>query len=115
MTTGHYLRSMRQLTNQWTPNTFRDERRQRLYLKDIDCPREWRDALQKTIHPSLFYLNENVNETGGGGRQDDEFFRSEATAASAGDLMSSLPEEMRAENLMCYIGHEGTYTPAHRE
>ena len=29
--------------------------------------------------------------------------------------MSSLPPEMRAENLMCYIGHEGTYTPAHRE
>ncbi len=29
--------------------------------------------------------------------------------------MSSLPEEMRAQNLMCYIGHEGTYTPAHRE
>lgn len=22
---------------------------------------------------------------------------------------------MRAENLMCYIGHEGTYTPSHRE
>ncbi|OQV01378.1 Zinc-finger domain-containing protein isoform 1 [Cladophialophora immunda] len=35
--------------------------------------------------------------------------------ARAGDLMSSLPKEMRAENLMCYIGHEGTYTPAHRE
>ena len=29
--------------------------------------------------------------------------------------MSSLPPEMRAENLMCYIGHEGTYTPSHRE
>ena len=29
--------------------------------------------------------------------------------------MSSLPPDMRAENLMCYIGHEGTYTPAHRE
>ncbi|KAM4059297.1 jmjC domain, hydroxylase domain-containing protein [Hirsutella rhossiliensis] len=98
MTTGHYLRSMKQLTNQWTPHTYRDERRQRLYLKDIDCPLEWRDSLQKVIHPSLFYLNENVNATGG-----------------AGDLMSSLPEDMRAENLMCYIGHEGTFTPAHRE
>ena len=29
--------------------------------------------------------------------------------------MSSLPQPMRAENMMCYIGHEGTYTPAHRE
>lgn len=29
--------------------------------------------------------------------------------------MSSLPPDMRAENLQCYIGHEGTYTPAHRE
>ncbi|UZP42531.1 hypothetical protein NXS19_010347 [Fusarium pseudograminearum] len=47
MTMGHYLRSMRQLANQWTPTNFRDERRQRLYLKDIDCPPEWHDALQK--------------------------------------------------------------------
>ena len=36
-------------------------------------------------------------------------------AARAGDLMSCLPPVMRAENMMCYIGHEGTYTPAHRE
>lgn len=114
MTTGHYLRSMKQLTNQWTLNNYRDERRQRLYLKDIDCPQEWHDALQKVIHPNLFYLNENASETGGEKSQDD-IFREEATAAPAGDLMSSLPEEMRAQNLMCYIGHEGTYTPAHRE
>lgn len=33
----------------------------------------------------------------------------------AADLMSSLPEKSRAENMMCYIGHEGTYTPAHKE
>ncbi|PNY25033.1 Uncharacterized protein TCAP_05028 [Tolypocladium capitatum] len=115
MTMGHYLRSMRQLTNQWTPHTFRDERRQRLYLKDIDCPIEWRDALQKVIHPSLFYLNENVSAHGGSNRQDDDMFHGDATASPAGDLMSSLPVEMRAENFMCYIGHEGTYTPAHRE
>ncbi|EHK16356.1 uncharacterized protein TRIVIDRAFT_214363 [Trichoderma virens Gv29-8] len=115
MTTGHYLRSMKQLTNQWTPNTYRDERRQRLYLKDIDCPVEWRDMLQKIIHPNLFYLNENVTGKGGKRMHDEEIFESETTAAPAGDLMSSLPEEMRAQNLMCYIGHEGTYTPAHRE
>ncbi|KAH0498700.1 hypothetical protein TgHK011_005939 [Trichoderma gracile] len=115
MTTGHYLRSMRQLTNQWTPTTYRDERRQRLYLKDIDCPVEWREALQKVIHPNLFYLNENVTSKGGKRMHDEEVSESETIVAPAGDLMSSLPEEMRAQNLMCYIGHEGTYTPAHRE
>lgn len=113
MTTGHYLRSMKTLTNQWTPNNFRDERRQRLYLKDIDCPTEWHDALQRVIHPSLFYLNDNVSGKKQSGEDDD--LRTDSLAAAAGDLMSSLPEEMRAQNLMCYIGHEGTYTPAHRE
>ncbi|KAG6017998.1 hypothetical protein E4U43_007964 [Claviceps pusilla] len=124
MTTGHYLRSMEQLTNQWTPQNFRDERRQRLYLKDIDCPPEWHEVLQKSLHPSLFYLNENVTMHASSvtaqkqhavvhhnsGEQPDE-----SALAPAGDLMSSLPEVMRAQNLMCYIGHEGTYTPAHRE
>lgn len=107
MTMGHYLRSMKQLTNQWTPTNFRDERRQRLYLKDIDCPKEWHDHLQKIIRPSLFYLNDNT--TSHGPSSEDSI------PAIAGDLMSSLPKEMRADNLMCYIGHEGTYTPAHRE
>lgn len=124
MTTGHYLRSMEQLTNQWTPQNFRDERRQRLYLKDIDCPAEWRDFLQKTLHPNLFYLNENVtmhvsSDTTQGQQtvaHHDSYEKSDEIAlAPAGDLMSSLPENMRAQNLMCYIGHEGTYTPAHRE
>ncbi|KAF4125942.1 LOW QUALITY PROTEIN: Zinc-finger domain of monoamine-oxidase A repressor R1 [Geosmithia morbida] len=112
MTTGHYLRSMKTLANQWTPTNFRDERRQRLYLKDIDCPAEWHDSLRKIIHPALFYLNENV---AGNDPSLNNIFRSEAETAPVGDLMSSLPQEMRAQNLMCYIGHEGTYTPAHRE
>ncbi|KAK0634731.1 hypothetical protein B0T17DRAFT_594533 [Bombardia bombarda] len=116
MTTGHYLRSMKQLTNQWTPTNFRDERRQRLYLKDIDCPPEWQERLQKVIPPVLFYMNENVEERASKGRGEDvDMFQDERSAAPAGDLMSSLPEQMRAQNLMCYIGHEGTYTPAHRE
>ncbi|KAJ2899343.1 hypothetical protein MKZ38_003272 [Zalerion maritima] len=122
MTMGHYLRSMKQLTNQWTPTNFRDERRQRLYMKDIDCPAEWYDHLCNVIPANLFYMNSNVEEKA---RQtnrrnnnrfdmfDDDL--PEKIAAIAGDLMSSLPEEMRAQNLMCYIGHEGTYTPAHRE
>ncbi|KAF3766394.1 hypothetical protein M406DRAFT_290849 [Cryphonectria parasitica EP155] len=112
MTIGHYLRSMRQLTEQWTPHNFRDERRQRLYLKDIDCPPEWHDYLRKIMPPGLFYWNENIEDYGA---NQDDLFVEERTAAPAGDLMSSLPQDMRAQNLMCYIGHEGTYTPAHRE
>lgn len=112
MTMGHYLRSMRQLTDQWTPTNFRDERRQRLYLKDIDCPPEWHRYLRKIMPPGLFYWNENIEDHGA---KDDDLFMEDKTAAPAGDLMSSLPEDMRAQNLMCYIGHEGTYTPAHRE
>ncbi|OAQ97825.1 hypothetical protein LLEC1_00009 [Akanthomyces lecanii] len=115
MTTGHYLRSMKQLTNQWTPSNFRDERRQRLYLKDIDCPPQWREALQKILNPVLFYLNSALTRTGAEPETEDERQNPITNAASAGDLMSSLPRDMRAENLMCYIGHEGTYTPAHRE
>ncbi|KAI1293322.1 hypothetical protein F5Y03DRAFT_331628 [Xylaria venustula] len=116
MTTGHYLRSMKQLTNQWTPTNFRDERRQRLYLKDIDCPDEWFQHLKKIIPPNVFYMNENINENPSRGSRDDDIFGApEKTTAVAGDLMSSLNPEMRAQNLMCYIGHEGTYTPAHRE
>ncbi|KAK5658610.1 hypothetical protein OQA88_2003 [Cercophora sp. LCS_1] len=116
MTMGHYLRSMKQLTNQWTPTNFRDERRQRLYLKDIDCPPEWQERLSKVIPPNLFYMNENIDERGGKRQTEDlDMFQETHSAAPAGDLMSSLPEQMRAQNLMCYIGHEGTYTPAHRE
>lgn len=115
---------MKQLTNQWTSQNFRDERRQRLYLKDIDCPIEWRNELQSILYPSLFYLNDNVTTSAPssttrrqrmGEGQDNNAYPGESATAPAGDLMSSLPEEMRAENLMCYIGHEGTYTPAHRE
>ncbi|KAK3372764.1 hypothetical protein B0T24DRAFT_242167 [Lasiosphaeria ovina] len=116
MTTGHYLRSMKQLTNQWTPTNFRDDRRQRLYLKDIDCPPEWFERLQMVIPPNLFYMNENVDQRGPRKSGDDlDMFQDARSATPAGDLMSSLPEPMRAQNLMCYIGHEGTYTPAHRE
>ncbi|KAK3493232.1 hypothetical protein B0T13DRAFT_438037 [Neurospora crassa] len=114
MTMGHYLRSMKQLTNQWTPSNFRDERRQRLYLKDIDCPPEWHERLQKIIPTNLFYMNDNLDKKVSR-RFDDYDYVEEKSCAPAGDLMSSLPEEMRAQNLMCYVGHEGTYTPAHRE
>jgi hypothetical protein len=35
-------------------------------------------------------------------------------ASLANPILSS-PSDTRAENLMCYIDHEGTYTPAHKE
>ena len=108
---GHYLNNMSKLTNQWSSHNYREPDRQRIYLKDIDCPRIWHDKLQEQIPPSVFYLNENTGELGGPGAKNSE----ERGAARAGDLMSSLPPAMRAENMMCYIGHEGTYTPAHRE
>lgn len=100
----HYLDHMAVLTNQWTPNNYKSAK-QRLYLKDIDCPELWQDKLKEHIPLNLFYMNECVGEVSGPAR---EFSR-------AGDLMSCLPIQMRAENMMCYIGHEGTYTPAHRE
>ncbi|KIW37975.1 uncharacterized protein PV06_09952 [Exophiala oligosperma] len=120
LTIGHYLNNMALLTNQWTPRNYKDPERQRMYLKDIDCPPLWHDKLADVIPPSLFYLNESTGDIGGFGAVDENDptrpgMRKGRGIAKAGDLMSSLPKEMRAENMMCYIGHEGTYTPAHRE
>ncbi|KAJ9497904.1 hypothetical protein H2202_006507 [Exophiala xenobiotica] len=120
LTIGHYLNNMALLTNQWTPRNYKDPERQRMYLKDIDCPPLWHDKLTDNIPPGLFYLNESTGDVGGFGALDENDptrpgMRKGRGIAKAGDLMSSLPKEMRAENMMCYIGHEGTYTPAHRE
>jgi len=120
MTMGHYLRSMGQLTKQFNSSTYKDPRRQRLYLKDIDCPDMWAQKLKEEMPDSVYYLNECIeSRTGGDGaiREPNEYgqMRYGKGVAPAGDLMSSLPPEMRALNMMCYIGHEGTYTPAHRE
>ena len=108
------------LTNQWNTSNYKDTNRQRIYLKDIDCPHLWHDKLQELIPLGLFYLNESTGDLGGIGAVDESDpqrtgMRKGRGIAKAGDLMSSLPPEMRAENMMCYIGHEGTYTPAHRE
>lgn len=108
---------MGKLTEQFfdDPERYRDKTRQRIYLKDIDCPPVWHDKLKEHVPSGLFYLNDSTGEIGGPGALDEPGFRKGRGIARAGDLMSSLPPEMRAENLMCYIGHEGTYTPAHRE
>lgn len=120
MSIGHYLNNMALLTNQWTPKNYKDPERQRMYLKDIDCPQLWQDKLSEILPAVLFYLNESTGDVGGFGAIDENDpirpgMRKGKGIAKAGDLMSSLPKEMRAENLMCYIGHEGTYTPSHRE
>ncbi|KAL8728974.1 MAG: hypothetical protein Q9166_005069 [cf. Caloplaca sp. 2 TL-2023] len=117
---GHYLSNMNKLTNQWNRHNYRDRDRQRLYLKDIDCPQVWHDKLREVVPPSIFYLNDSTGDVGGPGSVDEPNphapgLRKSRGVARAGDLMSCLPPPMRAENLMCYIGHEGTYTPAHRE
>ncbi|KAL6715061.1 hypothetical protein ACLMJK_007322 [Lecanora helva] len=108
---AHYLTNMSKLTDQWTRENFRELDRQRIYLKDIDCPPIWHSKLKEQIPPSVFYMNESTGEYGGPGSDRPE----EQGVARAGDLMSCLPSPMRADNMMCYIGHEGTYTPAHRE
>ncbi|KAF2441445.1 hypothetical protein P171DRAFT_434141 [Karstenula rhodostoma CBS 690.94] len=117
LTIKHYLKNMSKLTEQFFEDAerYRDKTRQRVYLKDIDCPDVWRKKVKEHIPPGLFYLNESTGEIGGPGALDEPGGRKGRGIGRAGDLMSSLPPEMRAENLMCYIGHEGTYTPAHRE
>ncbi|KAF3492026.1 JmjC domain-containing protein [Arthroderma uncinatum] len=102
LTIQHYLASMQGLTDQLDATNYKDPSCQRMYLKDIDCPSVWYEKLRGFLPPFLYYLNESVVTNG-------------KEAATAGDLMSSLPDEMRALNMMCYVGHEGTYTPAHRE
>lgn len=122
LTIGHYLKNMPLLTDQWDTSNYKDPDRQRIYLKDIDCPPQWHDHLKQLIPPLVFYLNEaptafqgpgaTLATSSGGPKSHSE---AGIQIARAGDLMSSLPPSMRAENLMCYIGHEGTYTPCHQE
>ena len=114
---GHYLNNMSKLTDQWNRHNYQDRDRQRIYLKDIDCPQIWHDKLQEQMPPSVFYLNESIGDLGGPGSIEEPGSGNVKGlgVARAGDLMSCLPSSMRADNMMCYIGHEGTYTPAHRE
>ncbi|KAF3907225.1 hypothetical protein ABW20_dc0101962 [Dactylellina cionopaga] len=90
MTLGHYINNLVKLTSKFTPSSY-DGHHQRLYGKDLDCPPVWRSSLANILPESTFYLSTRA------------------------DLMSSLPKDARAENMMCYVGHEGTYTPAHIE
>ncbi|KAH0563061.1 hypothetical protein GP486_002367 [Trichoglossum hirsutum] len=114
-TIGHYLRNMSVFTRNFKPTRY--DRGQRLYLKDMDVPEQWHDALKDSLPPFLYYYNDGTGEYGGAGAVDDVHgVRGKGRGvAASGDLMSSLPKEFRAVNMLCYIGHEGTYTPAHRE
>ncbi|CAI7662248.1 unnamed protein product [Penicillium bialowiezense] len=117
---GHYLQNLPLLARQMTTHNYHHKDRQRLYMKDIDCPPEWHQYIENIIPPSLFYLNETPKDFTGPASGKTNLAGIPRTAdqqliAPTGDLMSSLPPNMRAENLMCYIGHEGTYTPAHQE
>src|SRR4051794_9891533 len=96
LTIRHYLKHMGKLTDQFfdTPECYRDKARQRIYLKDIDCPTVWQDKLKEHIPSMLFYLNESTGEIGGPGSLDEAGFRRGRGIARAGDLMSSLPPEM---------------------
>lgn len=110
------------LAGKFDASNYKEPDHQRVYLKDIDCPAQWHDRLKQLIPPSLFYLNEAPAVFKGPGaasatsrRETGPDSDTGIQIASAGDLMSSLSPNMRAENLMCYIGHEGTYTPCHQE
>ncbi|CAG8461784.1 10268_t:CDS:10 [Diversispora eburnea] len=61
-----------------------------LYGKDIICPKPWKDYVANFL-PSYFKYNGN------------------------NDLMSNLAPELRADNLMIYLGFEGTKTPLHKD
>lgn len=65
----HYLKHLSKLTDQFfdSPDRYRDKTRQRIYLKDIDCPQVWQDKLKEHIPSSLFYLNDSTGETDGAG------------------------------------------------
>ncbi|KAJ5715006.1 uncharacterized protein N7483_012187 [Penicillium malachiteum] len=98
----------------------------RLFLQR--CDRKWQESLKSLLPPSLFYMNDGPHMYSGPGSRpvpgpdtptyletQGQDGKPGKLIARSGDLMSCLPEEMRAQNLMCYIGHEGTYTPAHQE
>ncbi|KAJ6258130.1 hypothetical protein Dda_7046 [Drechslerella dactyloides] len=88
MRLNQYLRKLHKRASQFTPDNYAGEQ-ERLYGKDLDCPPEWRSSLATVLPKSIEYWSKRA------------------------DLMSSLPDNARAENMMCYIGGEGTFTPCH--
>eukprot|EP01117_Protostelium_nocturnum_P016102 TRINITY_DN6317_c1_g1_i5.p1 TRINITY_DN6317_c1_g1~~TRINITY_DN6317_c1_g1_i5.p1 ORF type:complete len:1096 (-),score=284.49 TRINITY_DN6317_c1_g1_i5:1921-5136(-) len=64
------------------------------YGKDLPCPNEWKDFVFNNLPVSI---RDRVREKG------------------TNDLLGDLPKELQPENLMTYIGAEGTFTPGHRD
>jgi hypothetical protein len=79
---------LNKLTEQFfdAPERYRDKARQRIYLKDIDCPQVWQDKLKDHIPAGLFYLNESTGEVGGAGALDEPGGRKGRGLGRAGDL-----------------------------
>ncbi|KAJ3146961.1 hypothetical protein HDU86_008322 [Geranomyces michiganensis] len=61
-----------------------------LYGKDITCPAAWSERAMKCIPDYFKYKGNN-------------------------DLISLLPAGLQPENLMIYVGNEGTHTPGHTD
>ncbi|KAI8055206.1 hypothetical protein BDF22DRAFT_675907 [Syncephalis plumigaleata] len=59
-----------------------------IYAKDMRCPIEWKQILAACLPDYLIHLGSH-------------------------DLMQHLPDIYKAENLMCYLGRAGTFTPGH--
>lgn len=84
MSVEQYLELLPSLAGQnFGRRDLNDKPPKRQYGKDIDCPQEWRTQLAELLPREISYLGDN-------------------------DLMTKLPPEARAENMMIYIGHEGT-------
>ena len=84
MSTSSYLSQIPSLAGQdFLQREPKAKPSRRLYGKDIDCPEAWKTALAELLPGEVSYLGGN-------------------------DLMTKLPPHARAENMMIYIGHEGT-------
>ncbi|KAJ7046936.1 hypothetical protein C8F04DRAFT_214948 [Mycena alexandri] len=67
------------------------EEKERLYGKDVPCPRQWADFLHRGIIPH--YLAPKSPE----------------------NVLNNLPQDVRPETLMCYLGVGDTFTPCHKD
>jgi hypothetical protein len=64
LTIRHYINHMEKLAGQFlnSQDTSNDKAKQRIYLKDIDCPPVWQENLKKIIPAGLFYWNNSTDE-----------------------------------------------------
>ncbi|KAJ7774985.1 hypothetical protein B0H16DRAFT_82082 [Mycena metata] len=67
------------------------EEKERLYGKDVACPPQWSDFLHNGTIPN--YLAPKSPE----------------------NVLNNLPQDVRPETLMCYLGVGDTFTPCHKD